>query len=138
MMLWNFRHDYCFCIIFELFGYYLIWTNVYFLSDNLCWMVCLFFFECDRQLRFFLIHSLYWGCGVCLFLSWCQIENNLFLDWYLIQFKTYYCVLLNVALIKFSKVWWWSCNQFWFFSLFFTLSYLIFEIVNYMWDFFRY
>ena len=52
--------------------------------------------------------------GVCLFLSRFRIVNNLFLNWYLVRFKTYYCVSPNMTLVNFSKVWWQFCNQFWF------------------------
>jgi hypothetical protein len=112
----------------------LIWTNVCFLFDILCWMVCLFFWS-NCWLRFFFSWFMF-GFGVCLLLSWFQIVNNLFWNWYFVRFKTYYYVSPNVALVKFSKVRWQFCNQFIFPHFCFTLSYLIYGIVTYMWDIF--
>jgi len=112
----------------------LIWTDVCFLFDILCWMVCLFFWS-NCLLRFFFPWFMF-GFGVCLLLSRFQIVNNLFWNWYFVWFKTYYCVSPNVALVKFSKVRWQFCNQFIFPHFCFTLSYLIYGIVTYTRDIF--
>jgi hypothetical protein len=88
----------------------LIWTDVCFLFDILCWMVCLFFWS-NCLLRFFFPWFMF-GFGVCLLLSRFQIVNNLFWNWYFVRFKTYYCVSPNMALVKISKVRWQFCNQF--------------------------
>jgi hypothetical protein len=95
----------------------LIWYN------NLCWMVHLFF-GVWLLIEIFLIHGLCLSLVYCLLLSRFRIINNLFLNWYLVWFKTYYCVLPNMALVKLSKVRW----QFW--SPHFCFYHFIFNIWN--------
>jgi hypothetical protein len=99
----------------------LIWYN------NLCWMVHLFF-GVWLLIEIFFNSWFMFEFGVCLLLSRFWIINNLFLNWYLVWFKTYYCVSPNMVLVKLSKVRWQFCNQFWFFH--FCFHHFIFNIWN--------
>jgi hypothetical protein len=105
-----------------------IWTlNIWF--GDYVWIYVDLSFE-------FLIHGL--CLGLVFICYWVEFDWWIicFLSWYLVWFKTHYCVLFNMALVKFSNVRK-TILQLILGSLYcFTLTYLVFRIVTYTRDVF--